>query len=146
MGHSILFDTIASLCGENPQLNVLGSKETIILNKKKFDPNFKLFLTFNPSNLGKKSINQILYNLCARFSLTSLDTYTTDSTIVIYNCRYEDKINQKLWGKICSKIASCHKINVEKSEEFVNLMAGGVKFSPRHLTFLGIDGKKNSIS
>ena len=145
MGHSILFDTIASLCGENPQLNVLGSKETIILNKKKFDPNFKLFLTFNPSNLGKKSINQILYNLCARFSLTSLDTYTTDSTIVIYNCRYEDKINQKLWGKICSKIASCHKINVEKSEEFVNLMAGGVKFSPRHLTFLGIDGKKNSI-
>ena len=36
-------------------------------------------------------------------------------------------------------------INVEKSEIFVNLMAGGVKFSPRHLTFLGIDGKRNKI-
>mgnify|MGYP002622861730 CR=1 FL=1 len=145
MGQSILFDTISSLCGENPQLNVLDSENTIILNKKKMSDKFKLFLTFNPSNLGKKTLNQILFNLCARFSLTSLDTYTTDSTVVLYNSRYEHNINKKLWLRISSKLASCHRINVEKSKIFVNLMAGGIKFSPRHLTFLGYDGKKNKI-
>ena len=50
--------------------------------------------------------------------------------------------NEKLWLNICYKLASCHKINVEKSEKFINLMAGGIKFSPRHLIFLGNDGKK----
>ena len=145
MGHSILFDTISSLCNENPQLNILGSEEIIALNKDKINPKFKFFLTFNPSNLGKKSINKILYNSCARFSLTTLDTYSSDSTLVIFNSRYENIINQKLWGNICSKLASCHKINVEKSEIFLNSMAGGIKFSPRHLTFLGFDGKNYKI-
>ena len=141
MGHSILIDTISSLCNENPQLNVLGSEEKISLNKDNIAQNFKFFLTFNPSNLGKKTINKNLYNSCARFSLTSLDCFTSDSTLVLYNCRYENNINPKLWGKICSKLAFCHKINVEKSELFLNSMAGGIKFSPRHLTFLGFDGK-----
>ena len=145
MGHSILFDTISSLCNENPQLNVLGSEETISLNKDNIAQNFKFFLTFNPTNLGKKTINKNLFNSCARFSLTSLDSFTSDATLVLYNCRYEDNINPKLWGKICSKLAFCHKINVEKSEVFLNSMAGGIKFSPRHLTFLGFDGKKCKI-
>ena len=102
-------------------------------------------MSFNPSNLGKKSINKILFNSCARFSLNSLDRFISDSTFVIYNSRYENNINQKLWGKICSKLASCHKINVIKSERYLNLMAGGIKFSPRHSTFLGFDGKKYKI-
>ena len=85
MGHSILFDTISSLCNENPQLNVLDSKEILILNKKNISPKFKFFLALNPSNLGKKTINQILFNSCARFSLTTLDSNIPDSTIVIYN-------------------------------------------------------------
>ena len=143
MGHSILFDTISSLCSENPQLNVLGTKETIIINKKNISPNFKFFLSFNPSNLGKKTINQILYNSCARFSLNALDHNIVDSTAVIYNSRYSNEINKKLWKKICSKLAYCHQINVKQSEIFINSMAGGIKFSPRHLTFLGLDGKKN---
>ncbi len=83
MGLSILFDTISSLCNENPQLNVLDSKEILIL--KNISPNFKFFLALNPSNLGKKTINQILFNSCARFSLTTLDSNIPDSTIVIYN-------------------------------------------------------------
>ena len=62
MGQSILFDTISSLCNENPQLNILNSEETITLNKETNNENFKFFLTFNPSNLGKKSINKILFN------------------------------------------------------------------------------------
>ena len=143
MGQSILFDTIASLCSENPQLNVLGSKETIILDKNNISPEFKFFLTFNPSNLGKKTINQILFNSCARFSLTALDSNIIDSSFVIYNSRYSNEINRKLWAKICSKLASCHQLNVEKSELLINSMAGGTKFSPRHLTFIGLDGKKN---
>lgn len=145
MGHSILFDTISSLCSENPQLNILCSDKTISLNRDIINQNFKFFLTFNPSNLGKRAINKNLYNSCARFSLTSLDSYTADSTLVLFNSRYEDNINPKLWGKICSKLAFCHKINVEKSEIFSNSMAGGIKFSPRHLTFLGYDGKKGKI-
>ena len=143
MGHSILFDTISSLCNENPQLNVLGSKEILILNKKNISPKFKFFLALNPSNLGKKTINQILFNSCARFSLTTLDSNIPDSTVVIYNSRFNHEINKKLWINICSKLASCHKINVEKSDKYINLMAGGIKFSPRHLIFLGNDGKKN---
>ncbi len=143
MGHSILFDTISSLCNENPQLNVLDSKKNIILNKSKISPKFKFFLTFNPSNLGKKTINQILFNSCARFSLTTLDSNIPDSTVIIYNSRYNNEINKKLWINICSKLASCHKINVEKSEKYINLMANDIKFSPRHLVFLGNDGKKN---
>ena len=143
MGHSILFDTISSLCNENPQLNVLGSKETLILNKRNISPKFKFFLALNPSNLGKKTINKILFNSSARFSLTTLDSNIPDSTIVIYNSRFNNEINKKLWINICSKLASCHKINVEKSDKYINLMAGGIKFSPRHLIFLGNDGKKN---
>ena len=145
MGQSILFDSISSLCGENPQINVLGSENTIILGKKNISPDFKFFLTFNPSNLGKKQINQILFNSCARFSLTPLDINNPDSTLAIYNSRYSGDINKKLWIRICSKLAFCHQINVETSEIFVNLMAGGIKFSPRHLTFLGFDGKSFNI-
>ena len=48
MGHSILFDTISSLCSENPQLNVLGSEKIIILDKNKISPKFKFFLSFDP--------------------------------------------------------------------------------------------------
>ena len=68
-----------------------------------------------------------------------------DSTRVIYNSRYENNIDQKLWGKICSKLASFPNINVEKSEKFINLIAGWIKFSPRHLTFLEFNGKKYKI-
>ena len=141
MGHSILFDSIASLCNANPQLNIISSKE-IKLNKDNIKDKFKFFLTFNPSNLGKKSINQILFNSCARFSLISLDTEISDSTVIIYNSRYENEMNKKVWVTICSKLACCHKLNENQSEIYSNLMAGGVKFSPRHLTFIGNDGKK----
>jgi len=69
-----------------------------------------------------------------------LDSFLVRQEFFKYNI-----INQKFWGKICSKLASCHKINVTKSEIFLNSMAGGIKFSPRHLTFLGLDGKNYKI-
>ena len=147
MGQSILFDTISSLCTENPYLNFIDSKTTITLNKNNISPEFKIFLTYNPSYLGKKTINQILFNSCARFSLTPFDINNKDSSIVIYNSLIEKVINNIiLWKKICSKLALCHKINVLQSENNLDLMAGGIKFSPRHLIFLGKDGKNFSVS
>ena len=143
MGHSILFDTLSSLCTENPQLKILGEKDSINLNRDNISKDFKFFFTFNSSNLGKKKINQILYNSCARFSLTPLDLSLSDSSSVLYNLLYNDEMNKKLWLKICLKLSSCHKLNVEKSELYNHLIAGGIKFSPRHLIFIGNDGKKN---
>ena len=87
MGQSLLFDTISSLCNENPQLNVLSSEETISLNKDNIAQNFKFFLTFNPANLGKKTINKNLFNSCARFSLTSLGSFSSDSTLDLCNIK-----------------------------------------------------------
>ena len=156
MGQTILFDNISSLCTENPHLNVLDSASSdsskadsnIILDKDTLSSDFKLFLIFNPFNLGKKSINQILFNSCARFSLTPLDINYINSYHVIYNFLYEKSLNfnEILWGKICSKLALCHKINTEESKNHIDTIAGGTKFSPRHLVFLGRDGKKNEIT
>ena len=156
MGQTILFDNISSLCTENPYLNILDSASSdsskagsnIILDKDTLSPDFKLFLIFNPFNLGKKSINQILFNSCARFSLTPLDIDYINSYHVIYNFLYEKSLNfnEILWGKICSKLALCHKINTKESKNHIDTIAGGTKFSPRHLVFLGRDGKKNEIT
>ena len=94
----------------------------------------KFFLTFNPCNLGKKTINQISFNSYALFSLISLDTEISDSTVVIYNSRYKNELHKKVWVTFCTKLACGHKLNVNQREVYTNIMTGRVKLSPRHLT------------
>ena len=57
MGQSILFDTISSLCTENPHLNVLDSNTTIMLNKNNISLlNSKYFLYIIPFIQLKKQL------------------------------------------------------------------------------------------
>ena len=139
-GHPMLFDTLSSLVSENPQLNILNSDKIVSLDKTNISAKFKFFLSFDP---GKKSINKILFNSCARFSLCSLDSQKSDATVVVYNSLFEADVNVALWKKISAKLAACHLINVKNSEIFAEFLAGGSKFSARHLTFVGGDKKHN---
>ena len=53
-------EKITTLCDENPEINIFESGEGIHIISKDFDPNYKLFITYNPYNKGSKILSLIL--------------------------------------------------------------------------------------
>ena len=137
-------EKLSGLCDEEPILNVFESGlEDLNFDSSNINPNFRLFITYNPFYQNSKKIDNSLFNKCIKFNLQSIDSNEKDSTIMLYeNIRYysNDNLNS-LWSNLCSRIAKYHSKETEKSKENTDKIAGNVPFTIRNLVFIINDWK-----
>jgi hypothetical protein len=87
-----------------------------------------------------------LLNKCISFTLPSIDCSQLDSATIIYNSMNISKeANKNNWNQISCNLASSHMEAVKISENNLDQMAGGIKITPRNLTFLTTDRNKNKF-
>ena len=136
-------EKIITLCDENPEINIFESGEGIHIISNDFNPNFKLFIIYNPFNKGSKILNPILFNKCVSFTLTSLDSDKMDIALMLYKSMKINRNDKNIWAQISLIIAQSHIFCVEKSNELIDNFAGGISFTSRNLNFI-IEDKNNN--
>ena len=86
---SDLFDRLFTLLDDEPTLNLYERGKGFIYSKNatdkrcKIDENFRLFMTYNPTNSKSSSISPAFLSRCALFTLNSIDNNIIDSTLAI---------------------------------------------------------------
>ena len=142
MASTQISEKLSPLCGEVPTLNIFESGlEDLNFDSSNINPNFKLFILYNPSSQNSKKIDQSLFNKCIKFTLPSIDSSPRDATTMLYesitnNSDIDDNI---LWSNLCARIAKYHIEETRKSRENTDLVAGNVPFTSRNLTFISND-------
>ena len=135
-------EKLSTLCGEVPTLNVFESGlEDSNFDSSNINPNFRLFIVYNPSSQNSKKIDRSLFNKCIKFTLPSIDSSPRDATTMLYesivnNSTIEDST---LWVNLCARIAKYHIEETKKSKENTELVAGNVPFTSRNLVFISND-------
>ena len=135
-------EKLSTLCGEVPTLNVFESGlEDSNFDSSNINPNFRLFIVYNPSSQNSKKIDRSLFNKCIKFTLPSIDSSPRDATTMLYesivnNSTIEDST---LWVNLCARIAKYHIEATKKSKENTELVAGNVPFTSRNLVFISND-------
>ena len=97
-------EKITTLCDENPEINIFESGEGMHILSKNFNPNYKLFITYNPYNKGSKVLSPILFNKCISFTLTNLDSDKMDVALIL-NKSMKIHSNKYLWAHIALRLA-----------------------------------------
>ena len=142
MANTQISEKLSPLCGEVPTLNVFESGlEDLNFDSSNIDPNFRLFIIYNPSSQNAKKIDQSLFNKCIKFTLPSIDSSPRDATTMLYesiinNTKDKDII---LWSNLSARIAKYHIEETKKSKENTDLVAGNVPFTSRNLCFISND-------
>ena len=138
-------EKMSSLCGEVPILNVFESGlEDLNFNSANINPNFRLFIIYNPTSKDAKKIDQSLFNKCIKFTLNSFDLNPRDASTMLYKSiinimENPTKFDISLWSNICSRIARYHIEETKKSKNNTDLVAGNVPFTSRNLCFISKD-------
>ena len=147
MAPSQIPEKIAPLCGENPELSIFESGKGIYITSNNIKKNFQLFIIYNPFNKGSKILDPVLFNKCVSFTLPSIDKSQSDSATIIYNSiKFKKTTNKNAWNKISSKLAASHILSTKISENHLDQMVCGIKFTPRNLAFLTTDRNKNKFN
>ena len=142
-------EKLSSLCGEVPTLNVFESgQEDLNFDSTKINPNFRLFIIYNPNSQNAKKIDQALFNKCIKFTLPSIDSSPRDATTMLYESMFNgiEEKNIKLWSNLCARIARYHIEKTKESKENTDLVAGNVPFTPRNLCFISNDFHNSFIN
>ena len=147
MSPSQIPEKITPLCGENPELSIYESGKGIYITSKDIKENFQLFIIYNPFNKGSKILDPVLFNKCITFTLPSIDNSQSDTATTIYNSmNISRNADKNVWNILSSKIAATHIFSAKMSENHIEQMAGGIKFSPRNLVFVTTDRNKNTFN
>jgi len=78
-------EKLSLLCGEVPTINVFESRlEDLNFDSSNINPNFRLFIIYNPSYQNAKKIDQSLFNKYIKFTLPSIDSSPRDSTTMLF--------------------------------------------------------------
>jgi len=143
MASQQISEKLSSLCGEIPTLNIYESGlDDLNFNFTNINPNFRLFIIYNPSSQNSKKIDQSLFNKCIKFTLPSIDYSPRDATTMLYESlirKSKSKYDIPLWSNLCSRIAKYHIEEKKITKKNPELIAGNVPFSPRHLNFISND-------
>ena len=145
MANTQISEKISSLCGEIPTLNVYESgSDDLNFDASNINPNFRLFIIYNPSSKNAKKIDQTLFNKCIKFTLNSIDSSPGDATTMLYesitnNKKYIKENEIFLWSNLCSRITKYHIEETKKSKKNNDLVAGNVPFTSRNLCFIAND-------
>ena len=145
MANTQISEKLSSLCGETPTLNIFESGlDDLNFDSSNINPNFRLFIIYNPSAQNAKKIDQSLFNKCIKFTLPSIDSSPRDATTMLYesisnNSNIDDF---SLWSNLSARIAKYHIEETKKSKENTDLVAGNVPFTSRNLYFISNDFHK----
>ena len=142
MASTQISEKLSPLCGEVPTLNVFESGlEDLNFNSSNIDPNFRLFIIYNPSSQNAKKIDQSLFNKCIKFTLPSIDQSPRDASTMLYESIIKNSKDNdiNLWSNLSSRIARYHIEETKKSRENTDLVAGNVPFTSRNLCFISND-------
>ena len=147
MAPSQIPEKITPLCGEKPELSIYESGKGIYITFKDIKENFQLFIIYNPFNKGSKILDQVLFNKCITFTLPSIDNSQSDTATTIYNSmKISKKADKNVWNILSSNIAATHIFSAKMSENHIEQMAGGIKITPRNLSFITTDRNKNKFN
>ena len=145
MANTQISEKLSSLCGETPTLNIFESGlDDLNFDSSNINPNFRLFIIYNPSAQNAQKIDQSLFNKCIKFTLPSIDSSPRDATTMLYesisnNSNIDDF---SLWSNLSARIAKYHIEETKKSKENTDLVAGNVPFTSRNLYFISNDFHK----
>lgn len=112
-----LFDRLFSLTDDKPTLNLYERGKGFIYSvdakdqKFKINENFRLFMTYNPTNSKANSISPAFLSRCALFTLNPIDNNIIDSALAISGLI--DSIRFELDENILAvavRLAKAHKI------------------------------------
>ena len=124
----------------------LNQEKEFIFNSNNIKDNFQLFIIYNPFNKGSKILEPILFNKCVSFTLPSMDNSQSNSTTIIYNSiKLSKNTDKTAWNKLSTKLAASYMISSKISENHLEQMAGGIKITPRNLSFITTDQNKNNF-
>ena len=142
MAPCIISEKIASLCGDEPELNIFESGKGIYFSKnpknkntKKIHENFHLFITYNPNTKGVILLDQSLFNKCVLFTLPQIDDSARDASTMLYNS-LETKINPDLCVELAARLTNSHMKAAQISKLNTENFAGGIPFTARNLLFI----------
>ena len=145
MANTQISEKLSSLCGEAPTLSVFESGlEDLNFNPSNINPDFRLFIIYNPLSQNSKKIDKELFNKCVKFTLPSIDTFPRDATTILYgnimnNIEKPTTLDIPLWSNLCARIARYHIEQTKKTKENTELVAGNAPFTSRNLCFISKD-------
>jgi len=115
--------------------------EDLNFDSPNINPNFRLFIIYNPSSQNAKKIEQSSFNKCIKFTLPSIDSSPRDATTMLYESIVNNSKDKDitLWSNLCARIAKYHIEETKKSKENTDLVAGNVPFTSRNLCFISND-------
>ncbi len=152
MANMEISEKLGYLCASNPTLNIVeAGYENLYFDSSNIDPNFRLFILYNPFSKNAKKIEKSLYNKCIKFTLESIDNLPRDATTMLYNIirKNEAYPNNSYWIDLCKRISTYHIDQTRKSRNDSEKFAGNAPITPRHLCFISKDYhnyfKKNKI-
>jgi len=132
MATTQISEKLSPLCGEVPTLNVLESGlEDLNFDSSNINPNFRLFIIYNPLSQNAKKIEQSLFNKYIKFTLPSIDSSPRDATIILNESIVNNSKDKDitLWSNLCAPIAKYLIEETKKSKENTDLVAGNVPFT-----------------
>ena len=142
MANTQISEKLSPLCGEVPTLNIFVSGlEDLNFDSSNINPDFRLFIIYNPSSQNSKKIDQSLFNKCIKFIMPSIDSSPRDATTMLFESmmkKSKDK-DVSLWSNLSARIARYHIEETKKSKDNTDLVAGNVPFTSRNLCFISND-------
>ena len=145
MANIQISEKLSSLCGEAPTLNVFESGlDNLRFDSNNINPNFRLFIIYNPSSQNAKKIDQALFNKCIKFTLYQIDSIERDATTMLYEniinvMKNPNKKEIAFWSNLSARITRYHIDVTKKVKEKNDLVALNAPFTSRNLCFISKD-------
>lgn len=122
---SDLLDRLSSLLDDPPVLNLYERGTDYIFsmkpdpnNKTKLiDPNFRLFITYNPINSYSNNVSQSFLSRCTLYSMSPIDSNIFDSALIVSNIIEKSVFSFSSQSEIAARIAKVHMKMKEKNQK-----------------------------
>ncbi|KAK8878640.1 hypothetical protein M9Y10_005420 [Tritrichomonas musculus] len=131
-------EKIASLCGENPELNLFEcGPEFVYTRKNGIHHDFQLFITFNPfASKDNQAIDQSFLVKSVSFTLPEVDSQSERTAQILYGSMINQSYNSSLAEQVASRLAAMHNVAKEESKNRVDSFSGNIQFTGRTLKFM----------
>ena len=143
----VISDKLIGLCDDNPELDLTETGENIIFSKnyEKINPNFHLFINYNPLNKSDTNqLNEMFLNKCITFTLSPMDSDIESSAQILYGyMKNSNNINESLCKDISSMISHIHQEMNNKIMEKQDFFSGDVEFTGRIIKNIGKEISKS---
>ncbi|OHT04875.1 hypothetical protein TRFO_27550 [Tritrichomonas foetus] len=141
---SEIAEKIASLCGENPELNLyecgpdfLFSKQIDFPPEKQIHDDFHLFITYNSISVKEtQAIDQTFLIKSVSFTLPTIDSTIENTSQFLHGSLVSQSYPTDLSSEISSRFGCVHQVAKKESQSCPDIFAGDIQFTGRTLKFV----------